>query len=61
MYVYNMCYLYVTYFALKTHRLEICDIQEQNVKAPSLAWALSPMQGTHINYKCPTNANVAFY
>ena len=46
---------------LKKHRLKICEIQGQNVKAQSLAWTLSPMQGTRINDKCPTNANVAFY
>ena len=56
-----MCHLYVKYFSLKKHRLKICDIQGQNVKAPSLAWTLSPMQGTHSNDKCPTKANVAFY
>ena len=61
MYVYIMCPLYVKYFSLKKHRLKICDIQGQNVKAPSLAWTLSPMQGTHSNDKCPTKANVAFY
>ena len=46
---------------LKKHRLKISEIQGRNVKALSLVWALSPMQGTHINDKCLTNACVAFY